>query len=91
MCGLSLTALFQSRSGTLPMLFLITRTPCDAGEFETTGISHSSSSAIFQTFLGQPRALRVGDAERAAVGGHQLAIREGGCLPLAPALEYQTP
>src|SRR6185295_17175008 len=51
MCGLSLTALFHSRSGTLPMLFLITRTPCDAGEFETTGISHISSSAIFQTSL----------------------------------------
>ena len=27
MCGLSLTALFQSRSGMLPMLFLMTRTP----------------------------------------------------------------
>ena len=27
MCGLSLTALFQSRSGMLPMLVLITRTP----------------------------------------------------------------
>src|SRR5262249_59907612 len=51
MCGLSLTALFQRRSGTLPTLFLITRTPCDAGEFDTTGISHSSSSAIFQTSL----------------------------------------
>ena len=43
MCGLSLTALFQT--------FLMTRTLCDAGEFETTGISHSSSSAIFQTSL----------------------------------------
>ena len=53
MCGLSLTALFQSRSGTLPMVFLITRTPCEAGEFETTGMSHSSSSAIFHTSLAR--------------------------------------
>ena len=52
-CGLSLTALFQSRSGTLPTLFLITRTPCEAGEFETTGMSHSSSSAIFYTSLAR--------------------------------------
>ena len=51
MCGLSLTALFQRRSGMLPMLFLITRTPWEAGEFETTGMIHSSSSAIFQISL----------------------------------------
>src|SRR5438552_3484113 len=49
MCGLSLTALFQSRDGMLPMVFLMTRTPCDAGEFTTIGMIHSSSSAIFQT------------------------------------------
>ena len=49
MCGLSLTALFQSRDGMLPMLFLITRTPCDAGEFAMIGMIQSSSSAIFQT------------------------------------------
>jgi hypothetical protein len=53
MCGLSLTALFQSRSGTLPRVFLITRTPCEAGELETTGMSQSSSSAIFHTSLAR--------------------------------------
>ena len=42
----------------LPMLFLITRTPCEAGEFETTGIIHSSSSAIFHTSLASRCAPR---------------------------------
>src|SRR5262249_59805116 len=91
MCGLSLTALFQRRSGTLPIVFLITRTPCDAGEFETTGISHSSSSAIFQTSLARRvRSWSGTENERRDVAISS-RIRAGGSLPCRPALEYQVP
>src|SRR5262249_28669860 len=91
MCGLSLTALFQRRSGTLPILFLITRTPCDAGEFDTTGISHISSSAIFQTSLAsltRSASLTPKDLRYFSISSR---MRGGGVFPLAPALAYQVP
>ena len=73
------------------MFVLMTRTPCEAGEFETTGISHSSSSAIFHTSL----AIRVRSWSVTRTTFRYLSIssriRAGGVLPLAPALEYHVP
>src|SRR5262249_35978298 len=91
MWGLSLTALFQRRSGTLPRVFLTTRTPWEAGEFDTTGISQSSSRAIFQTSLPmrmRSSSLTPNDLRYLSITSR---MRGGGVLPLTPALAYQIP
>src|SRR5215471_5367524 len=90
-CGLSLTALFQSRSGMFPMLVLITRTPCEAGELDTSGMVHSSSRAIFHTSLAifvRSASFTPNDFRYLSMSSR---IRAGGVFPLAPALEYQSP
>ena len=77
MCGLSLTALFHSRSGILPMFVLMTRTPCDAGEFETTGdiarLTKAEHDHIVTTEASAPLIDMIGSAEKDQVvlkGGH---------------------
>src|ERR1700682_277793 len=86
MCGLSLTALFQSRSGILPMFVLMTRTPCEAGELDTRGIIHISSRAIFQTSLAmrvRSWSFTLNDLRYLSISSR---MRAGGVLPLVPAL-----
>src|SRR6266567_1522728 len=91
MWGLSLTALFQSRSGILPILVLMTRTPCEAGELDTTGIVHSSSNAIFHTSLAirvRSWSFTLKDLRYLFISSRMRAV---WFFPLGAALEYQAP
>ncbi len=56
MVGVLPSGLLYCRAGTLPMLFLTTRTPIEAGPMPITPMMKTSSAAIFQTSL--PSSIR---------------------------------